>query len=117
MPSILVVRRFFFWVVIIMGIAGAAAVISVLVVWSQTPAPTITGSLGSTRTTTSAEAVAYGTVSNAEHKPIPSSVVHLVLVNADGKEISRHQIPVDAAGTFSIPSSSIPIVSNVAAGM
>lgn len=60
--------------------------------------------------------VAYGTVTGPDGRAIPKTDVHLVIVNADGKEISRHQIPI-SNGIFKITSDAVPRIANIAAGM
>ncbi|HEY0158267.1 MAG TPA: hypothetical protein VGF28_13375 [Thermoanaerobaculia bacterium] len=115
--SVTSVTRVIVWILIIIGVAGAAAVTYWIVSWSLASAPTSKTALGTVPSTTTPDMIAYGTVSTDRRQPIPGAVIHLVIVNSDGKEISRHQIPVGDTGTFAISRSAIPMVTNIAGGM
>jgi hypothetical protein len=111
------VTRVIVWILIIVCAAGAASVAYWLVSWSLEDAPASKTALATIPPTVTPETIAYGTVSTPRRQPIPGAVVHLVIVNSDGKEISRHQIPVGDAGNFEISRSAIPMITNVAAGV
>src|SRR5690349_2972535 len=92
-----------------------AVIASMLVLWSYSPLPTTDWRLLPTKKATT-DLVGGYVLDDGGH-PIPRAVITLILINADGKEISRHAFTVGPSGEFRIPIEAAPRVSGLAGGV